>query len=740
MRRTLDARGRTLPVQTVRAPVKSELPEPVFFENKAYEFEFTLHEGVSDARVKHTQKAVEDAFRTKGNLLRGTVNFGNDVGWFKLRLSFKADGLEREEPLAFEVFPTKLDMATEIAGIHEVVDKTYPLWRFAFSRKTEQELATSRKPHERFPLLWLAQFQALREQLAKHVKVVCNAPHNRLKEHTRHPRIDRMKGKLSARLEQRVSEALARKDFERRFKVTTRKLSVDTAENRFVKMALERMARQLAAISESARRLNRSADEVAEADSKKNVISDSFFEAIGGWGQTLSQQLAHPLFDEIGAYDGAGAESQVLFQRAGYSGVYRIWQELKAYLDVFGDDASISVKSVSELYEVWCLLEVKRQLERLGFELEKQDGVLYKKHEMEKMLNDSIGATFNFKRDDGLKVRLAHEPPYGKPDKRLQGIYSWNASQKPDIVLQAIFPNGERIHWIFDAKYRVDMATKDGEGDEAPEDALNQMHRYRDALIFKQQLEDGTRKLSRPFIGAYVLYPGWFTDAVQQSSTNHYQDAIEAVNIGAFPALPGQENVWLAQFLAQHLGRRNLAPGYTTKAPDAHLAQEAVRIAPTGLSLVREGPLVFVAPPGPNRSQAYLDGFANGTAGWYHTRDYAFERAGVPVRAIFDMTHVALALPDAHGMRVVKHMFRIKSVKSCARTDITEEQSGTAVHGSTGSYWLFELGESFELPDPAVLPGSSHFQFSICTADELKGATDWPAISGRYTYIYAPAA
>lgn len=720
--------------------MKSELAEPVFFENKAYEFEFTLHDGASDAKVKHTQKAVEDAFRTKGNVLRGTVNFGNDVGWFKLDLYFKADGQEREEPLAFEVFPTKLDMATDIAGIHKAVDNAYPLWRFAFGRKTEQELAKSRKPHERFPLLWLAQFEALRGELTKHVKVVCNAPHNRLKETTRHPRIDRLKGKLPARLEQRVSEALARKDFERRFKVTTRKLSVDTAENRFVKMALERMARQLAAISASAHRLNTASTGGADGDNKRDVISESFFYAVDGWRHTVSKQLAHPLFDEIGAYDGTGAESQVLFQRAGYAGVYRIWQELKAYLDVFGDDASISVKSVAELYEVWCLLEVKRQLESLGFELEKQSGVLYKKHEMEKMLNDSIGATFNFKRDDGLKVRLAHEPPYGKPDKRIRGIYSWNATQKPDIVLQAIFPNGERIHWIFDAKYRVDMATKDGESDEAPEDALNQMHRYRDALIFKQQLEDGTRKLSRPFIGAYVLYPGWFTDTDQQSSTNQYQDAIEAVNIGAFPALPGQENVWLAEFLAHHLGRKNLAPGYTVKAPDAHLAQEAVRIAPTGLSLVREGPLVFVAKPGPNRNQAYLDGFANGTAGWYHTRDYAFEREGVPVRAIFDMTHVALAIPDAQGKHVVKHMFRIKSVKSCARADITEQQSGTAVPGSADTYWLFELGESSELLEPAVLPGSNHFQFSICTTDDLKGATDWPAISGRYTYIYAPAA
>ena len=40
---------------------------------------------------------------------------------------------------------------------------------------------------------------------------------------------------------------------------------------------------------------------------------------------------------------------------------------LYLYLDLFGSHAAISMKSVAELYEVWCLLEVRRLLLTLGF-------------------------------------------------------------------------------------------------------------------------------------------------------------------------------------------------------------------------------------------------------------------------------------------------------------------------------------------------------------------------------------
>jgi hypothetical protein len=38
---------------------------------------------------------------------------------------------------------------------------------------------------------------------------------------------------------------------------------------------------------------------------------------------------------------------------------------------------------------------------------------------VEKELKDGMGAAFTFKRNDGLQIRLAHEPVYGKPKSKL---------------------------------------------------------------------------------------------------------------------------------------------------------------------------------------------------------------------------------------------------------------------------------------------------------------------------------
>lgn len=709
------------------------LKEAVFFENRSYEFEFTFARGVRNAKVTHRLNAVQDAFRETGDntneALRGNINFGNDIGWFRLGLTYQLEGRQQEDHIAFKVLPTKMDMVTDLNGINSAIDKVYPLWRFSFVQKTDQELSRSRQPHERFPLLWLAMFHSLRKELLKQVRIVCNSPHTRLHETERKVRIDRLKGKLGAKLEEQVHHALLQKDTDRMFRVNTRRLSVDTPENRFVLMVLRHSSRALAQFASRARIHNGKPDQ--------ERVSETFFSEIATWRQELDQRMVHPMFAEVGRFEGMDRESLVLHQRAGYSGVYRVWQQLKQYLDVFGSHASISVKSVAELYEVWCLLEIRRMLLELGFEETDTSNAKLRLSGHEKELEDGIGASFRFTRDDGLEVRLAHEPIYKHPGSKLSGIFSWNAVQKPDIVLQVTFPNGELIHWIFDAKYRVDTGAQSNSKDLAPDDAINQMHRYRDALIHLGKPEDGKPTKTRPFIGAYVLYPGWFPEGTQvDPASNPYAEAIDAVGIGAFAVLPGQSNRWLQLFLAKNLARRVTIKTYRNEAPDRYLVQESVRIAPTGLTLRREGSLLFVAPVGPRRTQAYLSAFKNGNAKWYHTRDEAMHKVRIPVRVMNDISHVAVAVPTGNGTVSISHIYKVSGVKLCPRSEISELQSGTLKPGGGGDYWLFEIGDSEALDTPVYLPDEEHFRFGMCTLADLKTAKTWGDVSGRYNYLY----
>jgi uncharacterized protein len=705
------------------------LREAIFFENRSYEFEFNFKKDVSQHSVSHRLNSVQDAFRPVGNSIRGTINFGNHIGWFRLVLTYELAGQRKEDFIAFEVLPTKMDMETDLNGINAAIDAVYPFWRFSFTQKTDQELARSRQPHERFPLLWLAQFQSLRQELMKQVRIVCNSPHSRLQSSSRNVRIDRLKGKLSGRLEERVHQALVHQNTDPTYSIDTRRLSVDTPENRFVLMVLRHSSRELAKFALRARSHN--------GKPEQERVSEAFFTEIAYWQQELDQRAAHPMFAEVGNFDGLERESLVLHQRAGYSGVYRVWQQLKQYLDVFGKHASISVKSVAEMYEVWCLLEIRRMLLVLGFVEEEVAGGKLRLSGLEKELEDGIGASFRFARDDKLRIRLAHEPVFGPPKSQLNRIYSWNAVQKPDIVLEVTFPNGELIHWIFDAKYRIDGSHQGQPNDRVPEDALNQMHRYRDALIHLGQNEDGTPRKTRPFIGAYVMYPGWYHDEVQANpSENPYANAIDAVGIGAFPALPGQKNEWLESFLAKHLARQPALSQSRFETPDRHLVQESVRIAPTGLTLRRDGDLVFVAPVGPGRSMEYLDGFATGEAKWYHTRDEAVYRERIPVRVMHDITHVAVAVPCSAGQVSIERIYAIRSVTLCERGAINEFQSGTSQASGAGDYWLFELGSSNALDVAVQLPDEKHFRFGLCSVPDLYSAKSWSDISGRYSYLY----
>lgn len=700
------------------------LKEPIFFENKQYEFEFSFDTSVFNPKVIHRLVSVEECFREVPNGLRGTINFGNDVGWFKFVLKYHQHGRIVEDPIAFLVFPTKLDMLNDLNEINFSIDQIYPLWRFSFSQKTDHELEKSKQAHERFPLLWLALFQTLRMELLRNVRIVLNTPHSRLKATIRSVKLDRIKGKLNPKLEASISNALKGFEWQKKYNLEVKKLSLNTPENQFVLMVLRDCRRALADFSHLAKRQN--------GTPENQHISDSFFEELRAWTSTLDSRIANPMFADVGQYKGMDRESLVLHQKPGYSGVYRVWLQLKEYLTVFGNHSAISVKSIAELYEVWCFLEIRRILLFLDFvEIENVNANL-RMRGVEKELKDGMGAAFTFKRNDGLQIRLAHEPVYGKPKSQLNSIYSWSTVQKPDIVLQVSFPDGEKVHWIFDAKYRIDSNSSTFGKDLVPEDAINQMHRYRDALIQVDQHLPGGSILSRPFIGAFVLFPGWYSDEEQNlSSSNPYAEAIETVGIGAFPTLPGYKNGWLTNFLATQLNVKNIHQ----LAPDLQLAQRFVRIPPTGLELKRTGNLVFVATTGANRKQDYLQSFLDGNAKWYHTRDKTIERGNISPSVMVDITHVAVLVPSADNNVTASYLYPVKSVSIKDRNEIDPIQAGVDMASEQGLYWLFELGNAINLVSPLTLRSENYFRFGICTESHLAEAKSWSDISSRYSFL-----
>ena len=706
------------------------LPQPLFFENKLYEFDFQFSDKQStEPVIEHRLVAVVESFHYKNGSLRGSVNFGNDVGWFRLGVRYYAAGIEVLQYLSFEVLPTKMTMAEDLAIIYKTVDDAYPLWLFSLAQKTDQELAKSRKPHERFPLLWLAHFGRLRTALEAGVRRICHTPHTRLLPYEHRVRAERLRGRLSAKLEERVTSDLNRGEFQHRYHITSQRLSVDTPENRFVKMVLIKSILEITRFKERVEREDRSPEQ--------GRISASFLNELSEWKKPFEQLLNRPFFADVGSFEGMSAGSLVLQQRAGYAAVYRIWQELKLYLDLFGRHAAISMKSVSELYEVWCLLEVRRILiDELGFEEKSSSKAALKNKGLEKSLHEGFNAAFHFSRADGIEIRLAHEPIFSRTsDPAFGKIYSWTTVQKPDIWLEATFANDEKIQWIFDAKYRIE---EDKNGiDCAPDDAINQMHRYRDALIHIHKADDGGHEKSRPVLGAFVLYPGWFDE---DASVNPYAEAIEAVGIGGFPLLPGQKNRWLRDFLVNRFGSlkyenyESTPPAYFIPHPDQFFAEDSARIAQSGTSLSRYTDLTLTAPLGPDRSEVYLEQYRDGSARWYHIPLSTTNKVSVERNVMREVRYCAIAHGDADG-RIMTHLYQVKSVKLKNRGELEFEQTGRHESEKNTKYWLFEFGYAQPLPQALVFPVFPHFKFRLTSAADVLTVMNWDDLPARYALV-----
>jgi hypothetical protein len=152
-----------------------------------------------------------------------------------------------------------------------------------------------------------------------------------------------------------------------------------------------------------------------------------------------------------------------------------------------------------------------------------------------------------------MVVRLLYQQSYGVGND--EGDFAYYNPQRPDIVLM-IERGGETFTYLFDAKYRIDE--RDGK-DASPAEPINDMHRYRDAILYRSQ--DGERKLSRQVVGAYVLYPGR-----PLPDSYNYQKLIDNENIGAIPLLPGEAGgKALKDFIKTILDK---------KTPQSHLATD----------------------------------------------------------------------------------------------------------------------------------------------------------------------
>lgn len=94
-----------------------------------------------------------------------------------------------------------------------------------------------------------------------------------------------------------------------------------------------------------------------------------------------------------------------------------------------------------------------------------------------------------FKKDNVELAELVYNPKNTDSENNNVGMKNLvvpTVPQKPDIVLQLTkndLQQGMKMTYLFDAKYRIDG--RQNGVDTPQDDAVNQMHRYRDAIYYK---------------------------------------------------------------------------------------------------------------------------------------------------------------------------------------------------------------------------------------------------------------
>lgn len=565
---------------------------PVIFETSKYQVRLLFHGVDKDSvpEICHVRKDIEERFFLDEELnggevksLTGDLDFLNEPGVFKLDFSYQKNGIRKESYVTFDVVSPKLDTKNDYKSLLREVNEEYENVIYRYLSITLQQFSRGRINTD---ASWMAAFQSVVDDYVKNVKRVILNPHSQIVNFRTSKKAEQIKFWTPA-MEERYGEVEKEgKLGEYYFGYNEVRSTHDTMENRFVKYTLQSIGRKLSSIMTTV------------LSTTQEELSERHRQMWTGYQDSLRKLLKHPFFKTIGRFDGMKQESLVLQSRLGYQQIYKDWLKLKRGIDFYNGAANIGTLQIWEIYELWCFIKMKKLVaDAMGIDHNKPSheqlitepkGTLlnpFTNSSLEHIVeyhypkaeeNDTEERKAQLAAHEGDVVTLHYQHTFNRTSGRDgMGINTATTEQRPDIVLNIRKASGEVVlTYLYDVKYRVindkkldidfeeqdiaEMSDLPG-GDYPPTDAINQMHRYRDAIYYSKEHEPYR---SKEIIGGYILFPGRGSD--EYIKKRYYSASVESVNIGAFPLLPNSDSL-----LKEHLSV--ILMKYM--ATDAHVAK-----------------------------------------------------------------------------------------------------------------------------------------------------------------------
>lgn len=504
-----------------------------FFENTDYALIISGKDGKSldSLRVSLSGHAIKpnelkNAIVSDDGRYYATLNFNNQVGLVDFDFDYSIEGVGGTLGFCTEVLSYKMNYRSDMKSIIRDIEREYSMLSYAFLKNTYLSFKT--KAGKSSELIWWQIFQSCYNDIIKNTHVIINSPKRRLKTAVRYERADRLRY-ISPEQENEYVEF--QNDPKHLFRSEEMYLSKDTVENRFLKYVIKELYRRFGIIREHIQ-VQLKADD-AKIANNLDVMN-----------RELSTLQNHRFFKGIGQFKGFSQDSLVMKRARGYKDIFKNWVELSCGYELEEGMRKLEVKDISELYEIWCFIKVKNIVKDIMGDLTEVDTtgreltsgfvrqLVYGSQSEVKLKKENVEVSVMY---NAQVEEIDIDDEQTSYPSAIEGTDTLTTVQRPDIVLRLTKQNDDiQYTYLFDAKYRIADARKGGL-DVPPVGAINQMHRYRDAIYYTQEGKDN---LKREVIGGYVLFPGNVTK--EDFSDYYYKNAIDKIGIGAFPLKPGK--------------------------------------------------------------------------------------------------------------------------------------------------------------------------------------------------------
>jgi hypothetical protein len=570
----------------------SQQAPAIFFDNTDYPIWVEFKDYVKKAQFGSILQSENEKFTFRRQILAGFLNYGNEVGRSEIQLIYQVGAETRSFVFSFEVLSTKLNYHEHWKAIIEDIEQEYRMLSLDYMRRTFHGFSPDASG-ETPEIIWWSVFANEQKKFIKACKNIIDRPRHRLHGKETYKRADKLTFVPSC-IENELAEHRA--DCSHLYRVEERVWTNDTKENRFLKFALGQITDRYEILKKRIEAIKNASD-VMKEDMQATLA-------------TLKHLQRNPFFRTVGNYKGMNQESLVLQKATGYSQIYRTWSLLHRSYSLNDGIYRLQTKDIATLYEIWCFIEVSHIVKE-KLHLSDEDIDHRNRMEMNGLFTWDLGkgehSRILFKKDDIELAELVYNPKSTERENLSAGIKDWTVPtvpQKPDIVLQLTkndLQEGMKMTYLFDAKYRIDGKDKNGV-DVPPEDAINQMHRYRDAIYYKDYQSDALKK---EVIGGYILFPGDGKPAVVAESK--FRKTIDEVNIGAFPLRP--KDTHNRQLLERFIEELILTKSYETIS----------KVIPQKGALLQVPNRLLIGLVGNSSRPGYTQSFLDGNATLYHT-------------------------------------------------------------------------------------------------------------------------